>query len=175
MKNPTVISTHFTWLNATQFLGALNDNILKLLIVFYLIGSQGKANAGGITAGIGAAFVLPFLLFSAPAGSLADRFAKSRLILNVKLFEVAVTLLAVAAFALHLENGLYLVIFLMASHSAFFAPAKYGIIPELVPREGLSRANGLIEYVPDAGQSTNTARNARDQEEIGRASCRERV
>src|SRR6185369_14675300 len=135
----------FLWLNTTQFLGALNDNILKLLIIFFLIGSQGRANAGAITATIGAAFVLPFLLFSAPAGSLADRFAKSRLIVGVKLLEVAVTALAMVAFALGLENGLYVIIFLMAIHSAFFAPAKYGVIPELVPKDQLSRANGLIE------------------------------
>jgi acyl-[acyl-carrier-protein]-phospholipid O-acyltransferase / long-chain-fatty-acid--[acyl-carrier-protein] ligase len=138
-------SHSFFWLNTTQFLGALNDNILKLLIIFFLIGSQGRDHAGAVTAGIGAAFVLPFLLFSAPAGCLADRFAKSRLIVAVKLVEVAVTSLAVAAFALGAENGLYLVVFLMATHSAIFAPAKYGAIPELVAKDGLSRANGLIE------------------------------
>lgn len=141
--NKNLKSLH--WLNSTQFLGALNDNILKLLIIFYLIGSRGVEHAGAITAGIGAAFVLPFLLFSAPAGSLADRFAKSRLIIAVKLLEVTVTALAVVAFILGWEKGLYLVVFLMATHSAFFAPAKYGVIPELVAKEQLSRANGLIE------------------------------
>ncbi|WP_243688791.1 MFS transporter [Geotalea toluenoxydans] len=93
------------WLNTTQFLGALNDNILKLLIIFFLIGSQGVAKAGIITACVGAAFVLPFLLFSAPAGCLADRLHKSRLIKLVKAVEVAVTLLAVVAFALRLNGG----------------------------------------------------------------------
>jgi acyl-[acyl-carrier-protein]-phospholipid O-acyltransferase / long-chain-fatty-acid--[acyl-carrier-protein] ligase len=145
MNGTATTRSPLAWLNATQFLGALNDNILKLLIIFFLIGSQGREQAGAITAAVGAAFVLPFLLFSAPAGSLADRLAKSRLIVAAKVVEVAVTLLALAAFALHLEKGLYLVVFLMASHSAFFAPAKYGVIPELVPKEGLSRANGLIE------------------------------
>ncbi|BCG45547.1 Lysophospholipid transporter LplT / 2-acylglycerophosphoethanolamine acyltransferase/Acyl-[acyl-carrier-protein] synthetase [Citrifermentans bremense] len=138
-------SNPLAWLNATQFLGALNDNILKLLIIFFLIGRLGAAEAGAVTAGVGAAFVLPFLLLSAPAGSLADRLAKSRLIVWVKLFEVATTLLAVISFALRFEPALYLVVFLMGCHSALFAPAKYGVIPELVPKEGLSRANGLIE------------------------------
>ena len=133
------------WLNTTQFLGALNDNILKLLIIFFLIGSQGVAKAGIITACVGAAFVLPFLLFSAPAGCLADRLHKSQIIKLVKAVEVAVTLLAVLAFALRLEWALYAVIFLMATHSAFFAPVKYGIIPEISPRDQLSRVNGLIE------------------------------
>jgi acyl-[acyl-carrier-protein]-phospholipid O-acyltransferase/long-chain-fatty-acid--[acyl-carrier-protein] ligase len=133
------------WLNTTQFLGALNDNILKLLIIFFLIGTQGVAKAGMVTATVGAAFVLPFLLFSAPAGCLADRLHKSRLIKVIKGIEVAVTLLAVIAFALQLEWALYAVIFLMATHSAFFAPAKYGIIPEIASRNDLSRVNGLIE------------------------------
>lgn len=133
------------WLNSAQFLGALNDNILKLLIIFHLIAIRGTDKAGTVTALVGLSFALPFLLFSAPAGCIADRIAKSRVIVWVKLLEVAVTLLALAAFALGLESLLYVVVFLMATHSAFFAPAKYGIIPELVGREQLSRANGLIE------------------------------
>lgn len=139
------LGASFRRLNATQFLGAMNDNILKLLIIFCLIGAQGAANAGVITATVGAAFVLPFLLFSAPAGCLADRLRKSRVIVAVKVIEVVVTALAVVAFYFGWHNGLYLVIFMMATHSAFFAPAKYGVIPELTGREQLSRANGLIE------------------------------
>ncbi|MBJ6748978.1 acyl-[ACP]--phospholipid O-acyltransferase [Geomonas anaerohicana] len=145
MSTDTTSSKSFAWLNTTQFLGALNDNILKLLIIFFLIGSHGRAHAGAVTATVGAAFVLPFLLFSAPAGCLADRFPKAKLIVNVKLVEVLVTLLAVAAFALRLEQALYLVAFLMAAHSTFFAPAKYSILPELVAKEELSRANGAME------------------------------
>ncbi len=132
-------------LNATQFLGAMNDNILKLLIVFFLIHLQGPEKAGIITASAGVAFVLPFLFFSAPAGCLSDRYSKARVSVAVKLLEVLVTGLAVLAFAKGIAWLLYLVLFLMATHSAFFAPAKYGIIPELAPREELSRANGLIE------------------------------
>lgn len=132
-------------LNITQFLGAMNDNILKLLIIFFLIHSQGVGKAGIITACAGVAFVLPFLLFSAPAGCLSDRFSKAQVSVTVKLVEVAVTALAVLMFTFRLEWGLYLVLFLMAAHSAFFAPAKYGIIPELAPHDQLSRANGLIE------------------------------
>ena len=139
------LSSSFTRLNTTQFLGAMNDNILKLLIIFCLIGARGGGQAGIINAAVGAAFVLPFLLFSAPAGCLADRLAKTRIIVLVKLVEVVVTALAVLVFAIEWHNGLYLVIFMMAIHSAFFAPSKYGIIPELTDREQLSRANGLLE------------------------------
>lgn len=144
MNDKTVFKS-LGWLNLTQFLGALNDNILKLLIIFYLIGIHGAENTGTITAVTGAAFVLPFLIFSAPAGCLADRLTKSRLIVAVKLVEVVVTSLAVIALFLGFEYGLYAVVFLMATHSALFAPAKYGAIPELVAKEQLSRANGLIE------------------------------
>ena len=135
----------FSRFNLTQFLGAMNDNILKLLIIFFLIGVKGTDQAGVVTATVGAVFVLPFLLFSAPAGCLADRLRKSRIIVAVKVVEVGVTALAVAAFALGWQNGLYVVIFLMATHSALFAPAKYGVIPELAHREQLTRANGLVE------------------------------
>lgn len=144
-------------LNITQFLGAFNDNLLKLLIIIHLIRVQGAENAGIIAALAGASFVIPFLLFAAPAGCLADRLPKSRLITALKGVEVAVSLLAVAAFALGLENGLYAVVFLMAGHSAFFAPAKYGIIPELVEKEELSRANGLIESCTFLGIIAGTA------------------
>ena len=135
----------FSYLNAAQFLGAMNDNILKLLIIFCLIGVRGVSQAGVITATAGAAFVLPFLLFSAPAGCLADRLRKSQITVAVKVMEVVVTALAVAVFAAGWYDGLYAVIFLMATHSAFFAPAKYGVIPELARPEQLSRANGFIE------------------------------
>lgn len=144
-------------LNITQFLGAFNDNLLKLLIIIHLIRVQGAENAGIIAALAGASFVIPFLLFAAPAGCLADRLPKSRLITALKGVEVAVSLLAVGAFALGLENGLYAVVFLMAGHSAFFAPAKYGIIPELVDKEELSRANGLIESCTFLGIIVGTA------------------
>lgn len=135
----------FRWFNATQFMGAMNDNILKLLIIFSLIHSQGTQKAGAITAAVGAAFVLPFLIFSAPAGCLADRFRKSQVIVAAKLVEVIVTVMAIAAFACGWDNSLYLIIFLMAAHSAFFAPAKYGVIPELSSEQQLSHANGLVE------------------------------
>ena len=132
-------------LNITQFLGAMNDNILKLLIIFSLIQLQGAEKTGMITASVGAAFALPFLMFSAPAGCLADRYSKRAVSVGVKQMEVVVTALAVMLFALQQPWGLYLLMFLMSAQSALFSPTKYGIIPELAPREELSRANGLIE------------------------------
>jgi acyl-[acyl-carrier-protein]-phospholipid O-acyltransferase / long-chain-fatty-acid--[acyl-carrier-protein] ligase len=138
-------STGFGWFNATQFLGAFNDNVFKLLAIFFLIALRGEDQAARSGATANAVFVLPFLLFSAAAGALADRLAKSRIVVGAKAAELAVMLLAVLAFATGSQAGLLCTLFLMAAQSAIFAPAKYGIIPELVARERLSRANGLLQ------------------------------
>lgn len=135
----------FRWLNVTQFLGALNDNVFKLLIVLFLIALQGTDVASNVTALAGAVFVVPFLLFSAFAGKLADRFSKRNIVVLAKVAEVVVMAAGCAAFLSKSVFGLYCVLFLMATQSAFFAPAKYGIIPELVKSDQLSRANGLLE------------------------------
>ena len=135
----------FLWLNATQFLGALNDNLFKLILIFFLIELQGPESAGEVAAFAGAVFVVPFLLFSPLAGVLADRLRKSRLIVMAKGLEVVVMAIGASALWLSSSFGLYLALFLMALQSTFFSPAKYGIVPELVGREELSKANGLIE------------------------------
>jgi acyl-[acyl-carrier-protein]-phospholipid O-acyltransferase/long-chain-fatty-acid--[acyl-carrier-protein] ligase len=139
------LGTSFGWFNATQFLGALNDNVFKLLTILFLIRLQGKASASNITALAGAVFVVPFLLFMATAGKLADRFSKRNIIVLAKVMEVVVMTVGCATLLSQNVFGLYCVLFLMASHSAFSAPAKYGIVPELVKGEQLSRANGLLE------------------------------
>jgi len=139
------LGASFGWLNVTQFLGALNDNIFKLLTVLFLIRLQGKEAASNITAIAGAVFVLPFLFFMATAGKLADRFSKRNIAVWAKVAEVAIMTAGCAAFLLKSVFGLYFVLFLMAAQSTFFSPAKYGIIPELVKSEQLSRANGLLE------------------------------
>jgi acyl-[acyl-carrier-protein]-phospholipid O-acyltransferase/long-chain-fatty-acid--[acyl-carrier-protein] ligase len=141
----TTLPTAFKRLNLAQACGALNDNMIKLLIVFYLVSQYGQERAATIAAIGSAAFVLPFLLFSALAGSLADRFPKRRIIVAVKSLEVGIALLAVAGLWLNSRPILYGVVFLLGSHSALFAPAKYGVVPELVEREQLSAANSLLE------------------------------
>ncbi len=132
-------------LNATQFLGALNDNILKFLIIFYSIHHRPELSPGTITATAGAVFVLPFLFFSPWAGNLASRYSKSSIIRRVKLLELFITAAAVAAFSVGSIAALYTILFAMATHSALFAPSKYGIIPELVEHQNLTKANGAVE------------------------------
>jgi len=134
----------FLWLNAAQFGGALNDNIFKFLIIFFLIDLKGADAASSVVFGVGLVFVIPFLLFSAAAGVLADRYSKRLITISVKAVEILTMLLAVWAFTLRNEWLAYAVLFLMSTQSAFFSPTKYGIIPELVGKERLSRANSLM-------------------------------
>ena len=134
----------FTYLNVTQFLGALNDNIYKLLIVYLFIEREGIENSQAILATTGAIFVLPFLLFSTYSGILADRFSKRNIIVWTKVIELMTLMAGVLAFIYESKIGSYFVLFMMAGQSALFGPSKYGIIPELVSSEKISRANGLM-------------------------------
>jgi acyl-[acyl-carrier-protein]-phospholipid O-acyltransferase / long-chain-fatty-acid--[acyl-carrier-protein] ligase len=134
----------FVWLNATQFLTALNDNLYKLLLIFFLITLQGEGNSNTILALAGAVFVIPFLLFASLAGSLADRFSKQAVIYLTRITEILTTSLGVLAFLLHSVIGGYAVLFLMAVQSTLFSPCKYGIIPEIVPSGKISNCNGIL-------------------------------
>lgn len=134
----------FTYLNLTQFLGALNDNIYKLLIVYFLIQIEGIAYSHQILATTGAIFVLPFLLFSAISGTMADRFSKRDIIVITKILELVIMGLAVLAFGIESKLGSYAILFLLATQSAIFGPSKYGIVPELVSSDRISKANGLM-------------------------------
>lgn len=134
----------FLWLNTTQFLGALNDNIYRFLLAFCLIDVMGADQADRVMSISGAVFMIPFIVLLPLAGVLADRFSKQRIIVLTKFAELAIMLLGWWAFGAKAAAPLYAILFLMAAQSAFFGPSKYGIIPELVGREGLSRANGYI-------------------------------
>ncbi len=134
----------FRFLNVTQFLGALNDNLFKLLVIYLLIHVKGAQEASTILSLAGAIFVIPFLVFSSSAGILADRISKRTIIVYAKIFEVTVMTLALIAVWMRSEVGLYTALFFMATHSALFGPAKYGIIPELVEPKRVSKANGSM-------------------------------
>ena len=140
----TAMFSPFTYLNITQFLGAMIDNIYKLLIVYFFIEIEGIEHSPLILATTGAIFVLPFLLFSSFAGMLADRFSKSRIIIGTKLLEFVIVLLGLFAFTYSSKLGAYCVLFLLATQSALFSPSKYGILPDLMPPERISSANGSM-------------------------------
>ncbi len=132
------------FLNIAQWGAVVNDNIYKFILVFLLIDVYGSEKASNILSGAGAVFVIPFLLFSSAAGILADRYSKKWIITLVKIFEVMIFLGAVYAVKYHNPYALYFFLFCLATHSAIFGPAKYSIIPELVPAEKVPKANGLI-------------------------------
>ena len=134
----------FTYLNITQFLTALNDNIYKLLLVYFFIELDGIEYSHRILATTGAIFVLPFLLFSATSGTLADRFSKRNIIVMTKILELLSMMGGILAFHYESKFGSYFVLFMMATQSALFAPSKYGIVPELVSNDRISKANGLM-------------------------------
>ncbi len=134
----------FFWLNITQFIGALNDNVFKLLLIFFLISIRGEEHSAGIIATASALFVLPFLLFAHAAGVIADRWSKTTIVKYIKTFEVLI--MAAGCLAVHARSplGMYVVLFLSCTQSAVFGPPKYGVIPELVRTEQLSRANSML-------------------------------
>lgn len=134
----------FTYLNFTQFLVALIDNIYKFLIVYFLITVQGIENTHRIMAFTGATFVLPFLLFSATSGNLADTFSKRNVIVLAKLLEFVVMFTGLICFYYESVWGAYAILFLLATTSALFSPSKYGILPEIVETDRISKANGLM-------------------------------
>ena len=134
----------FGLLNCTQFLGAMNDNIYKLLIVYCFIALEGKDASNRILASVGALYVLPFLFLSSTAGTMADRFSKRSIIVVVKFAECSVMVLGLISFYLGSKLLAYGALFLLACHSAIFAPCKYGIVPEIVPRDQISKANGIL-------------------------------
>lgn len=138
------LNPSFRWLNWTQFQGALNDNIFKLLVTFFLIRNLGVDKASMLSGLGGIIFALPFILFIPAAGVLADRISKSRITVAAKIAEAGVMLVAVLVFWLGNPWMGFLVLFLMSTQSALFAPVKYGIIPELVKPHQLSRANGYL-------------------------------
>ena len=133
---------------STQFLGALNDNIFRNGLVI-LITFQGVRIFGmdhTVLANIAAfLFILPFFLFSATAGQLADKYEKSRLMRRIKLLEIG--LMALAAFALLSRQYpiLLFVLFLMGCQSTLFGPVKYAYLPQKLHTDELIGGNALVE------------------------------
>ena len=132
----------FLW---TQFLGAFNDNVSKIVITFLTFKHFGPKTGAAV---VGAVFIFPFLLFSGYAGYLADVVSKRRVMIWCKFLEIVVMTGMVPSLFLSAQGvwwPMLAVLFMMAVHSTFFSPAKYGLVPEALPAEDLSRANGLLE------------------------------
>lgn len=133
---------YFLW---TQFLGAFNDNVYKIVVSMLAVAAATMGGGSGYLSLVGAVFILPFFLFSGYSGHLADVFNKRTVLIATKAFEIVSMVLAVFAFHSGRIDWMLGVLFLMALQSTFFSPAKYGILPEMLPDKDLSRANGLLE------------------------------
>ena len=137
-------SRSFWGLLITQFLGALNDNMLRWLVVPIGKDMVGEAHAAtALSFGL-ACFVLPYVLLAAPAGYLADRFSKRRVIVACKVAEIVIMALAVVAIYIGDMYLMFTVVALMGAQSALFGPSKLGSIPELVHTRCISSANSLM-------------------------------
>jgi acyl-[acyl-carrier-protein]-phospholipid O-acyltransferase/long-chain-fatty-acid--[acyl-carrier-protein] ligase len=131
----------FLW---TQFLGAFNDNVYKIVVSMLAVDAAAHGGSGYLSL-VGAVFILPFFLFSGYAGHLADVANKRSVLIVTKAFEILAMGLAFFALLSGRMEAMLAVLFLMALQATFFSPAKYGILPEMLPDKDLSRANGLLE------------------------------
>ncbi|MDH3621992.1 MAG: MFS transporter, partial [Gammaproteobacteria bacterium] len=133
---------------ATQFLGALNDNIFRnglvILITFQgvIVAGMDHTQLANVAAGL---FILPFFLFSATAGQLADKYEKSMLIRRVKTLEIVLMVLAAIALFSESYTLLLLVLFLMGCQSTMFGPVKYAYLPQQLADDELVGGNALVE------------------------------
>ncbi|MBT3766128.1 MAG: acyl-[ACP]--phospholipid O-acyltransferase, partial [Rhodospirillales bacterium] len=126
----------------------MNDNLFKqalvVLVTFRLAQALDINGQIFVTVAAGV-FILPFFLFSATAGQLADKYEKSRSIRIIKAFEIAIMALAVVGYFMEAPYFLMAVLFLMGTQSAFFGPLKYGILPDHLRDDELIGGNALIE------------------------------
>jgi 1-acyl-sn-glycerol-3-phosphate acyltransferase len=135
----------FFW---TQFLGAGNDNVYKNALVIFVAFQAATLTAvssNDLVNIAAAVFIAPFVLFSATAGQLADKYEKSRLIRFVKLFEIAIMVIGAIGFYRRDLVLLFLALGLMGVHSTIFGPVKYAILPQTLRSDELVGGNGLIE------------------------------
>jgi hypothetical protein len=134
----------FFW---TQFAGAANDNLFKfaftVMVTYQLQLAWMPPAVAGLA--IGALFILPFLLFSATAGQLADKYDKTRVIRIVKNLEIAI--MAIAAWGFFRADAAVLLacVFLMGLHSTFFGPVKFAYLPHVLDAGELTGGNGMVE------------------------------
>jgi len=134
----------------TQFLGAFNDNVFKQLILLLATPTVAQVAAGtadDLQSRAQYVFAASFLIFSGFAGYLSDRYSKRPIVILSKVAEIVCMLLGVIGFYFYSHfglTGMFAVLFLMGTQSAFFGPSKYGILPEMLRPSDLPRANGIF-------------------------------
>ncbi|WP_432720336.1 MFS transporter [Jeongeupia wiesaeckerbachi] len=141
-------SRRFLPLFVTQFFGAFNDNLFKnallVMIAFHGLSAAGMGAATLVNAAAGI-FILPFFLFSAFSGQLAEKYDKAILARWIKVLEILIMLAAGYGFATRNAAVLMGCLFMMGVHSTLFGPLKYSILPQYLKPQELLGGNGLIE------------------------------
>ncbi|RKP49741.1 MFS transporter [Pararobbsia silviterrae] len=135
----------FFW---TLFLGATNDNIFKVgftSLLTFDAAAFGHVDAQSAAFIISAIFILPFVLFSATSGQIADKYDKATLTRLVKTFEIAIMVLGTIGYLTHALGVLYVCTFLMGTHSTLFGPVKYAYLPQHLRADELVGGNGIVE------------------------------
>ena len=132
----------------TQLLGAFNDNVYKnslVILVAYHAATYSSLDPNLLTNVAAGVFILPFVLFSASAGQIADKFEKSAIIRIIKAVEIGIMAIAAAGLLLKSLPLLFTALFLLGLHSTFFGPVKYAILPQALTPAELIGGNGLVE------------------------------
>src|SRR5271169_3953015 len=133
---------------AAQACGAFNDNLFKnvLIILVTYQATHWSTLRPELLANIAAGlFILPFMVFSGLAGQLGERFDKARILKSVKALEILIMIVAGIGFAHRSVVLLLFALFMMGVHSTFFAPAKYGLLPQVLESSELIGGNALLE------------------------------
>ncbi|MGP9556859.1 MFS transporter [Psychrobacter sp. AOP7-A1-24] len=132
----------------TQFLGAFNDNVFKqalILMLTYTAASKLGVEVSILNNLAAMLFILPYFLFSALAGQIADKYEKSKLTQFIKLLELVIMTVAAVGFVFEWYALLFVALFLMGTHSTFFGPIKYAYLPQAMKEDELVGANGLFQ------------------------------
>ncbi|NHB57171.1 MFS transporter [Acinetobacter sp. 194] len=148
-KNEQILgSRRFLPMFLTQFFGALNDNVFKqslLLVITYGLIQQQAGSVSTLNNLAALLFILPYFIFSATAGQIADKYERSSLIRKIKILEIVIMLIGTAGFLLGHLWLLLFALFLMGVHSTFFGPIKYAILPEILKPNELMSGNALFQ------------------------------
>lgn len=145
---PLITQKKFLSMFLTQFLGAFNDNIFKqtlILVLTYTAAAKLRMPISLLNNLAALLFILPYFLFSALAGQVADNYEKSALTQKIKLLEIAIMTAAAVGFVFEWYWFLFVALFLMGTHSTFFGPIKYAYLPEVMQKNELVSANGLFQ------------------------------
>ncbi|MCI0654829.1 MAG: MFS transporter, partial [Methylococcaceae bacterium] len=132
----------------TQFLGAFNDNVFKtslVTLVAFHAASLTTIDGATLATILPGLFILPFFLFSATSGQIADKYEKSQVMRMVKVFEIGIMLFASAGFFLRDIWLLIGALFMMGMHSTLFGPVKYAYLPQHLAEHELVGGNGMVE------------------------------